>query len=82
MQANQLRLLLSTFAYMLIDGVRRLALAGTEWACARADTIRLRLLKVAARVRITARRVVYHLSSSCPYERIFREVMDRLCDTS
>ena len=60
----------------------RLGLAGTEWACVRADTIRLRLLKVAARVRITARRVVYHLSSSCPYELKFREVMDRLCDTS
>lgn len=82
MLANQLRLLLSTFSYVLIDGVRRLGLAGTEWANARADTIRLRLIKVAARVRVTARRVVYHLSSSCPYESMFRRVMERLCDTS
>ena len=81
MPANQLRLLFSTFAYMLIDGLRRMALVGSEWATARADTIRLRLIKVAARVRVTARRVVYHLASSCPYETMFRRVVEKLCDT-
>lgn len=80
--ANQLRLLLSTFAYVLLDGVRRLGLAGTEWATARVDTIRLKLIKIAARVRVTARRVVYHLASSCPIEGLFRQVLSRLCDSS
>lgn len=81
MLANQLRLLLSTFAYTLLDGVRRLGLIGTEWAAARVDTIRLKLIKIAARVRVTARRVVYHLASSCPAESLFRQVLSRLCDS-
>ena len=80
--ANQLRLLLSTFAYVLIDGLRRMALAGTEWANARADTIRLRLIKIAARVRVTARRVVFHLASGCPFHSMFNRVMERLWNTS
>lgn len=82
MLANQFRLLLSTFAYVLVDGLRRLALAGTDWARARCDTIRLRLLKLAARVQITARRVVYHLSSNCASESMFRLVLENLCDSS
>jgi hypothetical protein len=82
MLANQFRLLLSTFAYVLVDGLRRLALRGTDWSRARCDTIRLRLIKIAARVRITARRVVYHLASNCPSESIFRQAMERLCDSS
>lgn len=82
MLANQFRLLLSTFAYVLLDGLRRLALAGTEWATARCDTIRLRLIKIAARVVISARRVVYHLASGCPYQAMFHLAMSRLSDSS
>lgn len=81
-QANQFRLLLSTFSYVLVDGLRRLALSGTEWATARCDTIRLRLIKIAARVVVSARRVVYHLSSNCPYQSMFRHAMERLCNSS
>ena len=77
--ANQFRLMLSSFAYVLVDGLRRLALKGTERARLRVDTIRLRLLKIAARVRVTARRVVFHLSSHCPTELLFERVLARLC---
>lgn len=77
--ANQFRVMLSSFAYVLVDGIRRLALQGTKHAKARVDTIRLRLFKIAARVRVTARRVVFHLCSHCPSIALFNEVLARLC---
>ncbi|MEM9366758.1 MAG: transposase [Planctomycetota bacterium] len=77
--ANRFRLLLSSFAYVLIDGLRRLGLSRTEQARWRVDTIRLRLLKIAARVKVTCRRVVFHLCSHCPWASVFDDVMDRLC---
>lgn len=77
--ANQFRLLLSSFAYVLVDGLRRLGLSGTEQARLRVDTIRLRLFKIAARVRVTCRRVVFHLSSYCPSKALFEQVLTRLC---
>jgi len=52
-----LRLYLFSLANVLIEALRRLGLAGTQWAQALADTIRVKLLKIAAQVRITARRV-------------------------
>ena len=72
--ANQFRLLLSSSAYVLIQALRRTALAGTELAEAQVGTIRLKLFKVAARVVVSARRVVFHLASSYPYQAVFREV--------
>ena len=77
--ANQFRLMLSSFAYVLVDGLRRLALSGTEQARLRVDTIRLRLLKIAARVRVSCRRVTFHLASHCPSARLFDDVLVRLC---
>jgi len=77
--ANQFRLLMSSFAYVLVDGLRRLALQGTAQARWRVDTIRLRLFKIAARVRVTCRRVVFHLSSHCPSAAVFDAVLVRLC---
>lgn len=77
--ANQFRLMLSSFAYVLVDGLRRLALPGTEHARLRVDTIRLRLFKIAARVQVSFRRVVFHLSSHCPFEPLFRSAVARLC---
>jgi hypothetical protein len=77
--ANQFRLMLSSLAYVLVDGLRRLALSGTKQARWRVDTIRLRLLKIAARVRVTCRRVVFHLASHCPSEAVFDRVLIRLC---
>lgn len=77
--ANQFRLLLSSFAYVLVDGLRRLGLSGTAQARLRVDTIRLRLFKIAARVRVTCRRVIFHLSSHCPSAALFEQVLARLC---
>ena len=76
--ANQFRLLLSSAAYLLVQALRRTALAGTELAEARVGTIRLKLLKVAARVAVSARRVVFHLASSYPYRGLFERVAERL----
>src|SRR5512135_2708188 len=72
--ANQFRLLLSSSAYVLIQALRRTALAGTELAEAQVGTIRLKLFKVAARVVVSARRVVFPLASSYPYQAEFRAV--------
>lgn len=77
--ANQFRLMLSSFAYVLVDGLRRLALSGTKHSRWRVDTIRLRLLKIAARVRVTCRRVVFHLASHCPSQTVFEQALVRLC---
>lgn len=77
--ANQFRLLLSSFSYVLLDGLRRLGLSGTHQSRWRVDTIRLRLLKIASRVRVTCRRVIFHLSSHTPYKEIFSRTLERLC---
>ena len=77
--ANQFRLMLSSLAYVLVDGLRRLGLSGSREARWRVDTIRLRLLKIAARVRVTCRRVVFHLSSHCPSQTVYERVLQRLC---
>jgi len=71
MRANQLRLYFSSLAYLLVHALRRLGLAGTEWATAQVDTIRLRLLKIAAQVRITARRIWIRYSRSYPWKHQF-----------
>lgn len=76
--ANQFRLLLSSAAYVLVQALRRTALVGTELARAQVGTIRLKLFKVAARVVVTVRRVMFHLASSYPYQAVFREVFERL----
>jgi len=79
--ANQFRLLLSSAAYVLVETLRRTALTGTELATAQVSTIRLKLLKVAARVVVSVRRVVLHLSTAYPLQRIFRRIQYRLCAT-
>jgi hypothetical protein len=76
--ANQFRLLLSSAAYVLVQALRRTALAGTELARAQVGTIRLKLFKVAARVVVSVRRVVFHLASSYPYQEVYRAAYERL----
>ncbi len=76
--ANQFRLMLASAAYVLVDHLRRTALEGTEMACAQVATIRLKLFKVAARVRTSIRRVVFHFSSSYPYQQLFRQIVASL----
>lgn len=72
MQANQLRIYFSAIAYLLVDGLRRLALTGTEMAHAQVQTIRLRLFKIGAQLRITVRRIWISLASSYPDQQLFR----------
>jgi hypothetical protein len=72
--ANQFRLLLSSFAYVLVETLRRDHLADTELAQAQVNTIRLKIFKVAARVVTSVRRVVFHLSSSYPQQDLFRRL--------
>lgn len=76
--ANQLRVLLHAAATVLI-GVIQEAAASTEWAKAQAVTIRLRLLKVGARVVETSRRIWLHLSSSYPNQDIWHRIHQALC---
>ncbi len=76
--ANQFRLLLSSFAYVLLQELRRMYLAGTDLAKAQVNRIRLTLLKVAARVTISVRRVVLHFATSYPYHTLFRRVAESL----
>ncbi len=77
-QANQFRLLLSSFAYTLIETLRRVALAGTELARAQATTIRTKLLKVGAVVVCSVRRIVLRLSSAYPLKNLFEQAARRL----
>jgi hypothetical protein len=74
MRANQVRLFFSSIAYVLLEALRRLGLAGTELAEAQCQTIRLKLLKIGALVRVTVRKVRVKLSSGSPYAEAFRRV--------
>jgi len=76
--ANQFRLLLSSAAYVLIESLRRLGLKDTELAKAQAGTIRLKLLKIGARITCSMRRIVLHLASGYPLQELFTRILDRL----
>ncbi len=78
MASNQLRLWLATFAYLLVERVRALGLWGTELAQATVGSVRLKLLKVAAQVKVSVRRVYVQLSSAYPMQELFRLCHERL----
>jgi hypothetical protein len=78
MQANQLRLYFSALAYTLMEALRRLGLKGTEWAQAQVDTIRRKLLKIGAVVRVSVRRVLLQLSSAYPWKTLFAHTFHAL----
>jgi hypothetical protein len=78
MRANQLRLYFSSIAYVLLHTLRRVGLAGTKLAKAQCDTIRLKLLKIGAQIRITVRKVWISLSQSYPYNELFWRIYTRL----
>ena len=80
--SNQLRLWLATFAYLLLERVRAWGLAGTELASATVGTVRLKLLKVAALVTVSVRRVYVRLSSAYPWQALFRLCHRRLMSLS
>ena len=78
MRANQLRLWFASFAYVLICALRRIGLAHTQFAEATCGTIRLKLLKLAGLVRVSARRIKFALASACPYAEEWRLAAARL----
>ena len=78
MRANQMRLYFSAMAYVLVCGLRRLALKGTDMETAQAATIRTRLLKIGAQVRVSVRRVYLALAASYPWASLFERVYAQL----
>ncbi len=78
MAANQLRLWFSSLAYVLIDALQRIGLGHTEFANATAGTIRLKLLKIGARVTVSVRRIKIAMASACPYQAEFALALTRL----
>ena len=76
--SNQMRLWFSTLAYLLLERVRKIGLKGTEWAKASLGTLRLRVLKVAACVRVSVRRIHVALSTAFPLQGVFRQAARRL----
>ena len=78
MKGNQLRLYFSALAYTLMEALRRLGLKGTTWAEAQVDTIRLKLLKIGAIVRLSVRRVLLQLSSAYPWKDIYAHAFHAL----
>jgi hypothetical protein len=69
--SNQFRILLTSLAYVLMEGIRRLDLKGTELARAQMTTIRLKLLKIGAVILRNTRRIRFLLSSSYSHQRLF-----------
>ena len=78
MRANQMRLYLSAMAYILVSGLRRLGLQGTELAEAQVSTIRTKLLKIGAQIRVTVRKVWVSLASSYPWQGLYGQVWANL----
>jgi hypothetical protein len=78
MRANQLRLWFACMAYVLLCALRRIGLAHTRFAKATCGRIRLALLKIAALVRISVRRVKFAMATGCPYQREFQSAHARL----
>jgi hypothetical protein len=78
MRANQLRLYFAAVAYMLMDALRRLGLRGTKLARAQSHTIRVKLLKIGAVIKVSVRRVLFSLAGSYPYQALFRRVLAAL----
>jgi len=78
LHSNQVRLYLSSMAYCVLVALRRLALAGTEMAKAQCGTIRLRLLKIGAQVRITARKIWISMAAGHPAAGVFAAAHQKL----
>jgi Transposase DDE domain group 1 len=78
LRSNQLRLYLSSIAYLLLQGLRRWGLQGTTMAQAQCQTIRLKLLKIGALVRVTVRKVWISFSSGSPDQELFARVFQQL----
>jgi len=73
-----LRLYFSVMAYVLMSGLRRLGLKATELAHAQVSTIRTKLLKIGAQVRVTVRKVWISMASSYPWQGLYQQVWTNL----
>ncbi len=78
LRSNQIRLYFSSVAYMLMEALRRLGLKATDLAQAQCSTIRLKLLKIGALIRITVRKVWVSMAGGYPYQDLFAQVYARL----
>ena len=78
MRSNQLRLYFSSIAYCLLEALRRLGLKGTDMARAQCSTIRLRLLKIGAQIRITVRRIWISMAAAHPGASVFEQAWRNL----
>jgi hypothetical protein len=78
MRSNQIRLYFSSIAYCVMEALRRLGLAGTEMGRAQCQTMRLRLLKIGARVRLTVRKIWVSLAMGHPAAGLFGQVYGNL----
>jgi hypothetical protein len=78
MRANQLRLWFASMAYVLLCAVRRIGLHHTPFANATCGTIRLKLLKIGALVRVSVRRIKVAMASSCPAAAVWGAAAVRL----
>jgi hypothetical protein len=76
--SNQFRVLMSSAAYILLESLRRLGLKHTPLARAQSGTIRNKLLKIGARLVVSVRRIVLHLSTGYPYANLFRQIAARI----
>jgi hypothetical protein len=77
-RANQMRLYLSAAAYVLVSGLRRVGLKGTELAQAQVSTIRTKLLKIGAQIQVTVRKVRVSMASSYPWQSLYQQVWSNL----
>ena len=78
LRGNQLRLYLSAITYVLMSGLRRLGLQATELAQAQVATIRTKLLKIGAQIRVTVRKVWVSMASSYPWQGLYQQVWTNL----
>ena len=78
MRGNQMRLYLSAMAYTLVSGLRRLGLKATALAQAQVATIRTKLLKIGAQIRVTVRKVWVSMASSYPWQSLYQQVWSNL----
>jgi len=78
MRSNQIRLYFSSIAYIVVQSLRRLCLVGTEMAKAQCDTIRLKILKIGARIQVTVRKVWIRLATGYPYKDLWSQILNRL----
>ena len=78
MRANQLRLWFSSLAYVILNELRSVGLRGTRMAEATCASIRLKLLKIGAHVKVSVRRVVFSMASGYPDQDLFQTILSNL----